>query len=131
MEVDRTTLLETVCAGLPVITLYVRRDETSDPKIKARTISLRPIPDKVSMDDLLKAGFAYDGDTVSLSVDPWTTGSFGKGRWPFGTRGKLDVRSIGASANVLEPWTLSKALNSVQTAMVEWLRSLGYEVRIS
>jgi len=130
-EVTVTRITDGAPQSKPAITMYVRRDETSDPKVKARTIFLRPIPDKVSMDDLLEIGFAYDGDTVSLSVDPYTTASFGKGPWPLGTRGKPDIRSIGDNASMLEPWTLTKALNSVQTALVEWLRGLGYEVKIA
>ena len=110
----------------PTITLYVRRGEAADPKIKTRTISIHPIPDKVSMDALLDMGFAFDGDNVSLGIDAYMEAREGKD-------GKPTFHWFGDEP-ALEPWqaswTLTHALRSVQLALVKWLRSLGYEVQM-
>ncbi len=111
----------------PVITIYVRRAETHDPKVKARTISLHPIPDRVSMDEWLDMGFAFDGDTVSVAVDPYTEAALDGD-------GKPRITSFAEAVQRYNlyhtPWTLTDALRQVQSALVMWLRRLGYEVTI-
>lgn len=121
-----------------VITMYVRRGESSDPKIKTRTISLHPIPDKASIDDLLGIGFAIDGDTATLSVDQFTEvssleetlGEEAVAKQKKEGKPWFFVDSFAGYADHA-PWSLAGALRDIQVALVEWLRRLGYEVKIA
>ena len=117
----------------PLITLYVRRGDdisVGAHSIKTRTISLNPIPDKLSMDDLLHIGFAFDGDSLSVGITPYTDAV-----WEAEGIERHDFDDIpGAQPRIRRgkvTWTLADALNSVQSVLVKWLRSLGYEVKIS
>ena len=79
------------------------------------------------MDEWLDLGFAFDGDTVSIAVDQYTETELRDGK---------PLISSFADA-VLQhnmyhkPWTLTDALRQVQSALVEWLRGLGYSVTIA
>lgn len=131
-----TTLARPTVIATPAIGIYVRRDETSDPKIKARVVSLRPIPDKASMDELLAIGFGYDGDTVTAGVTAATCVVWRELPPDTSTRGALsDSPEALPCIEPLEdsdpPRTLSQALNEVQSCLVQWLRRLGYEVKIA
>lgn len=121
--------LRDIIEGKPkqVIRMYVRRVHAVDASIKTRTISLTPIPDRVSQDEFLALGFAYDGDSVTKSVDKFTMLDMDKNGKPkftwFGDEADLDTYQAA--------WTLADALNNAQRTLVEWLRSLGYEVKIA
>lgn len=118
----------------PTITLYVRRGDSSDPKVKTRTVSLHPIPDKVSMDDLLAIGFGFDGDTVSVGVTPDTFAVWEKDNQLVSEHvegARPWIRRQDEYERQEDPSTLADALNSVQSVLVKWLRSLGYEVKIA
>jgi hypothetical protein len=112
----------------PVITMYVRRGESK----KTRVVSLHPIPEKIPADELLKIGFAIDGDRASLPVD---AGTYVRGQWADGSRGPHIDRFIPGVGTLpgewAISWTLPSALRDVQMALVKWMKHLGYEVKFA
>ena len=117
--------------GKKTITIYVRKDSP-----KERTISLNPIPEGVDPLTLLNAGFALDGNSATFPVDQYTFAYDADEE-----NGDITaIRSLAGEVEdaergnlYLEPWkktwTLTKAVHSVETLLVNWLHKLGYEVK--
>ncbi len=109
----------------PVVTIYVRRGDHA----KERTISINPIPDGVDPLLLLEAGFAIDGNSATISADPVTfvydddakAGHIGR------------IRRLAPGTHVPEEWaatwSLTKAVNSIERTLVNWLHAQGYQVK--
>lgn len=127
----------------PVITMYVRRGDDivmGDLKLKTRTISLSPIPDKVSARDWLCLGFAYDGDSLSVSISPYTQiakGAAAAESKELKAHGEFLPFAIEATREVLQSnprapqQSLFDVLRQVQAVVFNLLSSLGYEVKIA
>ena len=126
-----------------VITMYVRRGDDivmGDLTLKTRTISLSPIPDKVSARDWLCLGFAYDGDSLSVSISPYTEIAKGAAHaeskelqaraefLPFAIEGTSEVLQSNPRA---ARRSLFDVLHQVQAVVFNLLSSLGYEVKIA
>ncbi len=110
-----------------------------------RTLSFRP-PKEVPQTDWLKKGFAIDGNSVITSITRATyvwypdnpsgirplsaetrkqLGLGGPVPWPGLTQSRLSV----AAADILdEDDTLINALKDIESWLVEWLGTLGYDV---
>ncbi len=120
------------------VTIYVRKGDHA----KERIISINPIPAGVEPIDLLDAGFALDGNSATLSVDAYTYVTHHHGEHALGMRG-LRSDLVGTHVVSFDRWvpggappgdwavtyTLTKAVNVVETALVDWLQGLGYEVK--
>jgi hypothetical protein len=110
----------------PTVTLYVRKGDHA----KERTISVNPIPDGVNPVELLRVGFAVDGNSAILSVDPYTfaySADVEEGnvesihRWTPGGALPGDWATI---------WSLTKAVNCIEGLLVNWLtKRLGCQVK--
>lgn len=110
-----------------VITIYVRKGDHP----KERTVSINPVPERVDPIKLLNAGFALDGNSATLSVDPYTLAGNGDD-------GTLEVSRVtflmppenGQQQEWMETaYSLTKALARVEKALVTWLTKLGFEVK--
>jgi hypothetical protein len=117
--------LEPVQPVQSTITIYVRKGDHA----KERVISVNPIPAGLDPIGLLHAGFALDGNSATISVDPTTfaydddveKGNIhGINRW---TPGDLMPGDWALT------WSLTKAVNCIETLLVNWLTELGYRVK--
>jgi hypothetical protein len=110
----------------PTITLYVRKGDHA----RERIISINPIPDGIDPMELLRIGFALDGNSATLSVDPYTfaydtdveAGNIERiRRW---TPGGVMPGDWAAA------WSLTKAVSCIERLLVNWLtKRLGYQVK--
>jgi hypothetical protein len=117
--------LEPVQPVQSTITIYVRKGDHA----KERVISINPIPAGVDPIGLLNSGFALDGNSMTISVDPYTFA--------------YDKDVEGGNINGIQSWTpgallpgewaltwsLTKAVNCIETLLVNWLTKLGYRVK--
>jgi len=122
-----------------VVTIYVRKGDHS----KERTISINPIPPGIDPIDLLNAGFAVDGNSATISIDPYTFVTHHTGKDALSKSGLHD--EIAGTSHVASfdhwvpggilpgewaaTWTLTKALANAEMALVGWLELLGYKVK--
>ena len=101
----------------PIVTLYVRKGDNA----RERIISLNPIPDGVDPIELLRFGFALDGNSATLSVDPHT--------FAYGTdveEGNIERIQRWKPGGMLPgdwaiTWSLTKAVGCVERLLVNWL----------
>ncbi len=122
---DEHARRQSALLGKKVVTLYVRRGDHA----KERVISMNPIPDRVNPIELLNVGFALDGNSATVSVDPYTyvSNAYQKhGDMPSISRFTPGGTLPGEWALT---WSITKAVNDVERALVEWLTALGYEVK--
>ena len=123
----------------PVVTIYVRKGDHP----KERIISINPIPLGIHPLSLLDAGFALDGNSATISIDPYTFVRHYSGKEAL-TKSGLHDEIAGvphvASFDHWVPggklpgewaatWTLTKALTIAEMALVGWLQTLGYRVK--
>jgi len=137
-DAARAILLGQPPKGKPTITIYVRKGDHP----KERIISINPIPTGVEPLDLLDAGFALDGNSATISVDPQLYVGHHHGKNAVGARGLTFpgeephvagfhrwVPGGALPGDWAVTWTLTKAVNDVEKALVDWLRDLGCEVK--
>ncbi len=121
-----------------VVNIYVRKGDHP----KERIISINPIPDGIEPLDLLDAGFALDGNSATISVDPQIYVAHHHGKNAIGAVG---LTFPGSEPHVMSfhrwvpggtlpgdwaaTWTLTKAVTAVERALVDWLQALGYRVK--
>ena len=128
-DTHSTIIFPTSPAKKPVITLFIRRDDSSPEP--ARTIAIHPVPadaDGITAEDLLNVGFAIDGDSAVLTVTPLTFVAQGTG---VSGGAVFGPEILQANKGAIEPQSLSTALRKVQAALVAWLRSSGYGVKFA
>ena len=123
----------------PTITMYVRRGAVGE----TRNLSLHPIPrdlfgfaqpqEVTEEERLIESGFSIDGDSVTLAVEETSKASFdpATGTMSVSTESARmgDFGQVETFPNIRRP--IAKALHEVQSAIVKWLRSHGYDVRIA
>jgi len=125
-------------AILQPVTIYVRKGDHA----KERIISINPIPAGIDPINLLDAGFALDGNSATLSVDPCICVMHHRNDYAHGMAGLVfpDEEPHVASFHRWAPggnpppefaatWTLTKAVADVEKALVDWLQALGYTVK--
>ena len=121
-----------------VVTIYVRKGDHP----KERIISVNPIPEGIDSMNLLDAGFALDGNSATISVDPqlYVGDHYGKnavgmygltfpGEQPHVASFHRWVPGGTLPGDWAATWTLTRAVHAVEKALVDWLRALGYRVK--
>jgi hypothetical protein len=109
----------------PIATLYVRKGDHA----KERTISVNPIPDGIDPMELLRVGFAVDGNSAILSVDPYTF-AYDKDV----EEGNVERIQRWIPGGLLPgdwatTWSLTKAVSCIERLLVNWLTRSGYQVK--
>lgn len=115
--------------GKPTVTIYVRKGDHP----KERTVSINPIPDGIDPLELLNAGFALDGNSATISVDPFTLAGNGDSGNTLEVDRVKNLPSLEGQEKLKEwletTYSLTKALARVEKALVTWLTKLGFEVK--
>jgi len=121
-----------------IVTIYVRKGDHP----KERLISINPIPGGIEPLDLLDAGFALDGNSATISVDPQLYVAHHHGKNAIGSVGLVFpgnephvvsfrrwVPGGTLPGDWATTWTLTKAVTAVERALVDWLHALGYRAK--
>jgi hypothetical protein len=110
----------------PIVTLYVRKGDHA----RERIISVNPIPDGIDQIELLRLGFALDGNSATIPVDPYTFAYDADVE-----EGKVEGIQRWTPGGLLPgdwatTWSLTKAVNCIEHLLVNWVtRRLGYQVK--